>query len=127
MVQVLGLLIYTVYPIGPYSYYFLVGCSYCNLDFITNVYALLAKSDQHQVFASYYLSTNDMDFVRLMGSIMVFGIFMLFVYVICRFLLQVKQSRLDFLIRLSVDLMEVKVFHSFWSSLLYIISNYHAT
>ena len=47
MVQVLGLLIYTAYPLGPYAYYFLVGCSYCNLDFITNIYALLAKSDTH--------------------------------------------------------------------------------
>jgi hypothetical protein len=105
MVQVLGLLIYTAYPLGPYAYYFLVGCSYCNLDFITNLYALLAKSDTHQVFSSYYFSTTDMDFIRLMGSIIVFGVFMLFVYIICRFLLNVKQSRLDYLIRLSIDLM----------------------
>jgi phage shock protein PspC (stress-responsive transcriptional regulator) len=57
------------------------------------------------VFSSYYFSTTDMDFIRLMGSIIVFGVFMLFVYIICRFLLNVKQSRLDYLIRLSIDLM----------------------
>ena len=30
-VQLLGLAIYSVYPIYSYSYYFLLGCSYSNL------------------------------------------------------------------------------------------------
>ena len=86
VMQTLALLLYSSYPLGAYTYYFLVGCSYCNFDFIPNVYALLAKSDQGQVFASYLFSSSDMDFVRLMGSILIFGSFMLCVYLICRFL-----------------------------------------
>ena len=104
MVQLLGLLIYTVYPIGPAAYTFLVGCSYCNFDFVPNLYAMLAKSDNSVVFNSFNLSTEDMDFVRLMGSIIFFGVFMLLTYLICKFLLDVKQTRLDFIIRLSIDL-----------------------
>jgi hypothetical protein len=43
MVQILGLLVYSAFPIGPYVFYFLIGCSYANLDFIPNLYALVAK------------------------------------------------------------------------------------
>ena len=68
-----------------------------------------------------------MDFVRLMGSIIFFGTFMLIVYLICKYLFDVKESKLDFMMKLSIDLMEVKVFHSFWTSLLYIIANYRAS
>ena len=123
----LGLLIFTAFPLGSRAYYFLIGCSYLNLDFIPNLYAMLAKSDSSAVFASYFLSSEDMDFVRLMGSIIFFTAFMLITYVICKFLFEVKESKLNFMVRLSVDLMEVKVFHSFWSSLLYIIANFRAT
>lgn len=43
MVQILGLLVYSAFPIGPYVFYFLIGCSYANFDFIPNLYALVAK------------------------------------------------------------------------------------
>ena len=43
MVQLLGLLVYSAFPIGPYVFYFLIGCSNANLDFIPNLYALVAK------------------------------------------------------------------------------------
>jgi hypothetical protein len=127
VVQILGLLVYSAFPIGPYTYYFLIGCSYCNFDFVPNLYAVLAKSDNSQVFASYFLASDGMDFVRLMGSIILFGVFMLCVYLVCRFLIGVKQSRLDFVVRLAIDLIEVKVLHSFWSALLFIVANYQAT
>jgi hypothetical protein len=42
VVQLLGLLLYSAFPMGPYIFYFLVGCSYANLDFIPNLYALAA-------------------------------------------------------------------------------------
>ena len=127
VVQLLGLLIFTAFPLGSRAYYFLIGCSYLNLDFVPNLYAMLAKSDQSTVFSSYYFGAEDMDFVRLMGSIIFFGTFIMLVYCICKFLINLKQSKLDFIIRLAIDLMEVKIFHSFWSSLLYIIANYRAT
>ena len=123
----LGLLIFTAFPLGARAYYFLIGCSYLNMDFVPNLYQQLAKTDQSNVFASYYFATEDMDFVRLMGSIIFFGVIVMVVYCVCKFLLGVKESRLDFVLRLAIDLMEVKIFHSFWSSLLYIIANYRAT
>ena len=127
IVQILGLLLYTAFPVGACSYYFLIGCSYANLDFITNLYAKFAKTDSSSNFASYYMGSTDMDFIRLMGSIIFFGVVMLAVYLICCYLFKLKQSRLDFIARFSFDLMEIKIFHSFWSSLLYIIVNYRAT
>ena len=123
----LGLLIFTAFPLGSRAYYFLIGCSYLNFDFVPNLYAMLVKSDSATIFSSYFLSTEDMDFIRLMGSIIFFAAFILITYVICKFLIKVKDSKLNFMIRLSVDLMEVKVLHSFWTSLLYIIANYRAT
>ena len=127
IVQTLGLLVYSAFPVGAYSFYFLVGCSYCNFDFVPNLYALLVKSDQSVDFASYFLSTPDMDFIRLMGSIIFLGAIVLVVYLICRYLLLLKEERLSFLVSFGIDLMEVKIFHSFWSSLLYIIANYQSS
>lgn len=91
IVQTLGLLVYSAFPIGAYSFYFLVGCSYCNFDFIPNLYALLVKSDESVQFASYFLNTPDMDFIRLMGSIIFLGVIVLVIYLICRFLLLFKE------------------------------------
>jgi hypothetical protein len=42
VVQLLGLLVYSSFPVGQYIFYFLVGCSYANLDFIPNLYAMAA-------------------------------------------------------------------------------------
>ena len=44
VVQLLGVLLYSAFPIGSYTFYFLVGCSYTNFDFVPNLYAMLAKS-----------------------------------------------------------------------------------
>ena len=44
ILQVLGLVIYSSFPIGQYVFYFLIGCSYANLDFMPNIYAMYATS-----------------------------------------------------------------------------------
>ena len=127
VVQLLGVLLYSAFPIGSSTFYFLVGCSYTNFDFVPNLYAMFAKSDTEAVFASYFLNSPDMDFIRLMGSVLFFGVLSLLVYVVCRFVLNFKEHRLDYFSKLCIDLMEVKILHSFWSSLLYIVSNYQKT
>lgn len=43
VIQFLGLLVYSAFPVGPYVFYFLIGCSYSNLDFFPNLYAMAAK------------------------------------------------------------------------------------
>lgn len=40
----LGLIVYSAFPLGQYVYYFLIGCSYANLDFIPNLYAAYVSS-----------------------------------------------------------------------------------
>ena len=124
VVQLLGVMLYSAFPVGSFTFYFLMGCSYTNFDFVPNLYAMLAKPDSSVIFASYFMVSEDMDFIRLMGSILLFGTVSLIVYVFCRFVLQFKEARLDYMSKLCIDIMEVKVFHSFWSSLLYIVSNY---
>jgi hypothetical protein len=126
IIQVLGLLVYVAYPVGENSFFFLLGCSYANLDFIPNIYAKLAKTSSNAYLNSYQLAVTDMDFVRLVGSIILFGVVMLVVYLIARCLLKVKQSKLDFITRFGIDLLEVKVMHSFWTSFIYIVINYKA-
>jgi hypothetical protein len=79
------------------------------------------------MFASYFLDTTDMDFIRLMGSVLLFGLLSLVTYAVCRFVLKFKEHRLDYMSKLCIDLMEVKILHSFWSSLLYVASNYQKT
>lgn len=127
IVQVLGLLVYAAYPVGENSFFFLLGCSYANLDFIPNLYAKLAKTSANAYLNSYQLTVTDMDFIRLVGSILLFGVLMLVVYLIARYLLKVKESKLEFITRFSIDLLEVKVFHSFWTSFIYIAINSKAT
>lgn len=65
-----------------------------------------------------------MDFIRLMGSIILLGVVMLIIYLIARYLLKVKPWRLNLIANLGVDLMEIKIFHSFWTALIYIIVNF---
>lgn len=105
IVQVLGLLVYTAYPIRENAFFFLLGCSYANLDFVPNLYAKFAKTSSNSYLNSYQLAVTDMDFIRLVGSIIFFGIFMLIVYLIARFLLNLKQSKLEFITRLTLDML----------------------
>lgn len=105
ILQVLGLLVYVGYPLGENSFFFLIGCSYFNLDFVPNLYAKLAKTSANAYISSYQLAVSDMDFVRLVGSILFFGACMLLVYLICKFLLKAKESKLEFISRLTVDLL----------------------
>jgi len=75
-------------------------------------------------FASYFLVSSDMDFIRLNGSVLFFGLVWGCVWVAARWLFRVGESRLSFLTRFGLDLMEVKVLHSFWSAVLLVIVNY---
>lgn len=43
IVQILGLLVFSSFPVGQFIYGFLVGCSYANLDFIPNLYNMFAS------------------------------------------------------------------------------------
>lgn len=127
VVQILGLLVYSVFPIGPYIFYYLIGCSYANLDFIPNLYALVAKPETVKNFSSYSLTADDMDFIRLNGSVLFFAAIWTIVVIISKYLIKVKENRLTYMIAFGLDLMEVKILHSFWSSLLFIIINYTVT
>lgn len=122
--QIMGLLLSSAHPVGPDIFYFLLGWGNCNMDFLPNLYAQFAKTSSASTLNSYALISSDMDFIRLMGSIFLFGILMLVIYLIAKFLLKLKEWRLNLIANLAVDLMEVKIFHSFWTALLYIVVNY---
>lgn len=51
----MGLLMFSAHPIGPDAYYFLVGWGNCNMDFLPNLYAKLAKVDSASTLNSYTL------------------------------------------------------------------------
>jgi len=104
-VQILGLLAYSSFPVKEYIFSFLIGCSYSNLDFIPNLYALFAQPEPKNVFASYFLMSDDMDFIRLNGSIISFIVIWAIIYLVCKYFFSFRDSRLDFMIRFGCDLL----------------------
>lgn len=83
----IGIAIYSAFPVGPNLYYFLIGFSYANLDFIPNLFIWFFTPDTQVSFASYFLVTSDMNFLTLNGSILLFSILWFLFCLICRFLL----------------------------------------
>jgi hypothetical protein len=68
-----------------------------------------------------------MDFIRLNGSVLLFGVVWAVVVLISKYLIEMRESRLNYMVRFGVDLVEVKILHSFWSALLFVVINYNAT
>jgi hypothetical protein len=124
--QLVGLLVFAAFPIGPLAYYFLVGCSYANFDFLPNLYALYAPPRSQTTIAGFLLATEDMDFLRLGGSIFTFALIWVALYAVLRWLFRAGDSALAYLVRVGCDLMEVKVMHSVWSALLSVVANLYA-
>lgn len=98
VIQFLGLLAYSSFPVGPYVFYFLIGCSYANLDFFPNLYAMTAKPEAINNLSSYALIAEDMDFIRLNGSVLFFAVFWMIVVLISKYLLKVKENRVRYLV-----------------------------
>ena len=105
MAQMLGLLVYSSFPVGQYIFYFLVGCSYANLDFIPNLYAMAATPESVNNFSSYNFTVDDMDFIRLNGSVLLIGFIWVIVIAISKCLIKVRESRLDYMMAFGLDLM----------------------
>lgn len=64
-----------------------------------------------------------MDFIRMIGSILVFvAVWSIFIVVLKVFFIK-NTSILGWLLRLGMDLIEVKILHSFWNSLIFTIIN----
>ena len=105
IVQILGLLVYSSFPVGQNIFYFLLGCSYANLDFIPNLYALAVIPESVNNFSSYNFTVEDMDFIRLNGSVLLFGFIWAIVIAISKYLIKVKEKRLDYMMAFGLDLM----------------------
>lgn len=76
---------------------------------------------------SYFLTTEDMDFIRLNGSVILFGVIWAFALLISKCLFGIRQSQINYMVKFGSDIMEVKILHSFWSSLLFLIVNYNSS
>lgn len=96
---------YSAFPIGSYIFYFLIGCSYANLDFIPNIYAMIAKPETVKNFVSYSLTAEDMDFIRLNGSVLFFGLVWTIIIIIAKYLFRIKENRISYMITFGIDLM----------------------
>jgi len=89
VVQMLGLLVYSAFPVGPYLFYFLTGLNYANLDFVPNLYAMFTDVESQSALNSFLLFTNDMEFLRLNASVILFSIVWTIFYLILKFLVKV--------------------------------------
>lgn len=90
IVQMLGISVYSSFPIGQNIFHFLLGCSYANLDFIPNLYAMAATPESVNNFSSYNFTVEDMDFIRLNGSVLFFGFIWAIIIAISKYLIKVK-------------------------------------
>lgn len=42
--QMLGLVVYELFPVNPSLFYFVIGLNYTNFDFLPNLYSMFAKT-----------------------------------------------------------------------------------
>lgn len=68
-----------------------------------------------------------MDFMRLNGSVLLFSAIWIIVVVIAKYLFTAKEKNISYLVTFGIDLVEVKVLHSFWSAVIYVIINYKSS
>ncbi len=104
VVQIVGVLVYSSFPLGQYAFYFLVGCSYANLDFIPNIYGMLVNPERAKSLASYFMASDDMDFMRLNGSVLFFAAIWGFVVLIAKYLFKAKEKNVGYIITFGLDL-----------------------
>lgn len=123
-IQILGLLVYSSYPVATkYLFFFVLGFNYANFDFLPNLYYLFATPESSVNFKSYLFASSDMDFLRFMGAIILFFLLWVVILLVAKFLLKINQKSFQWLVRFGLDLIEVKILHSFWSSLIFLIVN----
>lgn len=61
------------------------------------------------------------------GSMIFFSILWVVIIFISKYLLKVSAERSDYMVKFGLDLAEVKLLHSFWSGLLFVVLNYRSS
>jgi hypothetical protein len=64
-----------------------------------------------------------MDFIRMIGSILVFIAVWIIVIIVLKCFVIKNPILLGWFLRIGMDLVEVKVIHSFWNSLIFTFMN----
>ena len=88
---------------------------------------MVVNPERAKNLASYFMASDDMDFMRLNGSVLFFAAIWGLVVIIAKYLFKVKEKNVAYIITFGVDLVEVKVLHSFWSAIIYNIINYKSS
>lgn len=88
---------------------------------------MVVNPERAKNLASYFMASDDMDFMRLNGSVLFFAAIWGLVVIIAKYLFNVKEKNVAYIITFGVDLVEVKVLHSFWSAIIYNIINYKSS
>jgi len=64
-----------------------------------------------------------MDFIRMIGSILVFIAVWIIVIIILKYFVIKNPILLGWFLRIGMDLVEIKVIHSFWNSVIFTFMN----
>lgn len=89
--QLVGLTIFAAYPFESQVYYLLSGFNYFNLEFFPNLYNWFVPPFQNEwAIPGYIFIYGDMDFLRMMGSILLFIVFCIIVLLVMKFLVDAK-------------------------------------
>jgi len=103
------------------------GLNYFNMQFLPNVYDMVVPGFQNHLtnkaFSGFQFMYKDIDFVRMIGSILVFLAFWITLLLMFKFLVARSNILLGWMIRLGMDLVEVKILHSYWNNLIFTIIN----
>ncbi len=124
-IQLVGLAAFLAYPMQSPVFSILQGFNYFNLEFIPNIYNMFVPTfssiTMDSRFFSFELLYGDMDFVRMIGSVLVFIAVWTLMIVTMKIFFTKNHALLGWLLRLAMDLIEVKIMHSFWNSLIFTI------
>jgi hypothetical protein len=82
-----------------------------------------SNSLQNKLFLGFELFYKDMDFIRMIGSILTFIAFWITFLIVFKYLISKDKDIFGWLIRLGMDLIEIKILFSFWNSLIFTFSN----
>jgi hypothetical protein len=78
---------------------------------------------ENKLFLGFKFLYGDMDFIRMIGSILLLIALLILVIIVLKIFVTENTTLLGWLIKVGMDVVEIKIIHSFWNSLIFTIMN----
>jgi hypothetical protein len=120
-IQLVGLTLFVLYPFNSQLplYSLVKGFDFSNFSFMFNIpESFISPSIEYKSLTGYAFILGDMNWLRLSGALLLcLAIILVFCFII--YILKCSREYASYFLGLAVDLVIVKMFHSWFASLVY--------